>query len=80
MDNYATFDEAMKPSARNRTGRKLSKASKAEPPRKRKRNKMDSEKDRIPKKRFATLESESSEEDGESNATDVRDGNNPLDM
>ena len=41
---------------------------------------MKSVEDRILKKRTATLESESSEEDGESNAVKVRDENNLLDM
>ena len=70
----------MKPAARKSTARKHSKANKAEPTGKRKRNRMKSVEDRIPKKRTATLESESSEEDGEANMADVRDANNPLDM
>ena len=70
----------MKPPACKRTGHKLSKASKAEPPGKRKRNRMKSVEDRIPKKRTATLESKSSEEDGEANVAEVRNENNPLDM
>ena len=81
-DNYANFEseEVMKPPARERSGRKLNKANKAEPPGKRKRNRMKSVEDRIPKKWTATLESESSEEDGEANMADVRDATNPLDM
>ena len=79
-DNYATFEEVMKPPTRKRSGRELSKANRAEPPGKRKRNRMKSVEDRIPKKRTATLESESSEEDGEANVAEVRDENNPLDM
>ena len=81
-DNYASFEseEVMKPPARERSGRKLNKANKAEPPGKRKRNRMKSVEDRIPKKRTATLKSESSEEDGEANMADVHDKNNPLDM
>ena len=70
----------MKPPTRKRSGRELSKANRAESPGKRKRNRMKSVEDRIPKKRTATLESESSEEDGEANVAEVRDENNPLDM
>ena len=80
MNNYATFAEAMKPPARERSGCKPIKASKSEPLRKRKRNKMKSVDNHIPRKRTAVLESESYKEDGESNAVEVRDGNNPLDM
>ena len=41
---------------------------------------MKSVEDRIPKKRLATLESKSSKEDCASNAVEVRDESNPLDM
>ena len=85
MDNYATFAEAMKPPACERSGRKASKSEppcklKPEPPRKRKQSKMKSVDDRIPRKQTAILESSSSKEDGEAHKVDVHDENNPLDM
>ena len=85
LDNYATFAEAIKPPARERSGRK---ASKAEPPCKHNpepsckgnRLKMKSVDDCIPRKQTTILESSSSEEDGETHTVDVCDENNPLDM
>ena len=75
----------MKPPARERSGRKVKRSEppckrKPESPRKRKRLKMKSVDDRIPRKRTAILESSSSEEDGEAHTVDVRDEHNPLDM
>ena len=75
MDNYATFAEAMKPHAWERSGRK---SSKAKPPRKRKQNRMKSSDDYIPRKQVAIHDSES-DEDGEFHAVEARDENNPLD-
>ena len=85
MDNYATFAEAMKPPAPERSGHKASKSEppckcKPEPSRKRKQLKMKSVDNCIPRKRTAILESSSSKEDGEAHTVDVRDEHNPLDM